>query len=413
MPMHLFRRAAAAAPWPTFPMLTSRKPNAVVGLDIEAGSVAATEVFANGRAEVRQIAVAHLGTGLFREGEVLDVGGLADALGQMFADHKLAKNVRIGLANQRIAVRAMTLPALDDRKEMDAAIRFKAQESIPMPIDQAVLDYQIGGYSKNDRGDRQASVVVVAARRDMIAKVLQAVRRAGLRPMGIDLSAFGMIRAVGGEADALPALNPIETAAAAEVALEERKLREQIEADLRDGGSNGAGNGVDGEAQDPIRLYCNLGDVTNLAVARGKSCMFTRVSTFGVEGIAQRLAERCRLSLDHSRQWLVHVGLDRPVEQVDGEQAIVSEARSVLEEGAAKLADELRMSLDFYGAQDGAQRPESVVVCGPGTTIPGLSSRLESDLDLPFQVVRPSALGKMDDSMAARLTLSYGLALEE
>ena len=62
----------------------------------------------------------------------------------------------------------------------------------------------------------------------------------------------------------------------------------------------------------PARLYCNLGDVTNLAVARGSTCLFTRVSPFGVEGIAQKLAERRQLTLEHARQWLVHVGLDKP-----------------------------------------------------------------------------------------------------
>ena len=68
------------------------------------------------------------------------------------------------------------------------------------------------------------------------------------------------------------------------------------------------------------RLYCNLGDVTNLAVARGSTCLFTRVSSFGVEGIAQKLAERRQLTLEHARQWLVHVGLEQPIEQIEGDR---------------------------------------------------------------------------------------------
>jgi type IV pilus assembly protein PilM len=163
----------------------------------------------------------------------------------------------------------------------------------------------------------------------------------------------------------------------------------------------------------PARLYCNLGDVTNLAVARGSACLFTRVSPFGVEGIAQKLAERRQLTLEHARQWLVHVGMEKPVEGIDGDAETISAARDSLAEGAARLVDELRLSLEYYAAQEGAVPIEGIVACGPGTTIPGLTRRLQRDLGQQFRTGRPKALAHLDDPTAARLTLSFGLALEE
>jgi type IV pilus assembly protein PilM len=160
-------------------------------------------------------------------------------------------------------------------------------------------------------------------------------------------------------------------------------------------------------------LYCNLGDVTNLAVARGATCLFTRVSTFGLEGIAQKLAERRQLSLEHARQWLIHVGLEKPVEAIEGDAETITVARDALGEGAARLVDELRLSLEYYAAQDAAVPVEGVVTCGPGTTIPGLTSRLQRDLGLRFEEGRPQALAHLDEATAARLTLSFGLGLEE
>ena len=74
-------------------------------------------------------------------------------------------------------------------------MRFQAQDQIPMPLDQAVLDFQPLGIVETAEGPRQR-VVLVAARRDMVERVLAAVRAAGLRPEGIDLSAFAMIRAL-------------------------------------------------------------------------------------------------------------------------------------------------------------------------------------------------------------------------
>ena len=88
----------------------------------------------------------------------------------------------------------------------------------------------------------------------------------------------------------------------------------------------------------PAKLFCNLGDVTNLAVARGTSCLFTRIASFGIEGIAQKLAERRRLTVEHSRQWLIHVGLDQPVEAIEGDVEHVGAARECLADGAARLA---------------------------------------------------------------------------
>jgi hypothetical protein len=42
-----------------------------------------------------------------------------------------------------------------------------------------------------------------------------------------------------------------------------------------------------------------------------------------------------------------------------------------------------------------------------------LIERLQGELGSPFEIGRPRALSQLEDPEAARLTLSYGLALEE
>ena len=84
----------------------------------------------------------------------------------LFAEHGLVHRVRLGIANQRVVVRTLRLPVIEDPKELEAAVRFEAQEQIPMPIDQAVLDYRVvGGVPGGEGGPPQIDVVVVAARR--------------------------------------------------------------------------------------------------------------------------------------------------------------------------------------------------------------------------------------------------------
>lgn len=347
----------------------------LVGLDIEAGSVAATELATNGSVRVSAAVVEPLAPGAFGEGEVADPEALAAGLKSLFAKHKLSKRVRLGINNQRVVVRTMRLPAIENPKELEAAVRFQASEQMPMPLDQALLEHQVvGGVAGEDGTMPQLDVVVVAARRDMVASFLDPIRKAGLEPAGIDLSSFGMIRALAGLGGApVPEgeLPPAETV-----------------------------------------LYCNIGDVANLAVARGRACIFTRVSPAGLEAIAGGLVNGFGLTPEHATQWMSHVGLERAVEEIEGDAALVAEVRRGLEAGISVLVDEMRRSLDYYSGQEAAVPIERVALSGPGSVIPGLAAAMEAGLGLPVACPRPAALSGLDAATAARLTLSYGLALE-
>jgi type IV pilus assembly protein PilM len=356
--------------------LSKKKDTALVGLEIEAGSIAAAEVETNGTARLSATAIAPLPPGAFHDGEVTDPAALAAALKALFAQHKLSRRVRLGIGNQRVVVRTLRLPAIEDPRELDMAVRSQAHEQIPMPIEQAVLDHRVvGGVPAVDGMAPQIDVVVVAARRDMIEATLKPLQDAGLEPVGVDLSAFGLIRALGEPATStLDAETPGPTAAAT--------------------------------------LYCNVGDVTNLAIAKGRSCLFTRVSPTGLESVASSFAAAAGLSEEHARMWLAHVGLAEPVEAIEGDAGIVSRAREALETGASAVLDELRLSLDFYGAQEASVPVDRVVLGGPGSALPGFADWMAPILGLPISVGCPSALANIEPAAAARLTLPYGLALD-
>jgi type IV pilus assembly protein PilM len=350
---------------------------AVVGLEIEAGSVAAAEAKLDGTPRVVAAGVQPMAPEAFRDGEVAEPDAVAEALRALFANHDLGRRVRLGIANQRLVVRTLRLPVIENPEELDAAVRFSAQEQIAMPLEEAVIEHRVvGGVPASPDGPAQIDVMVVAARREMILATLAPLRAAGLEPVAVDLSAFGMIRALADEGE--PVEGPADEAAPAQSST----------------------------------LYCKVGDVTNLAVARGRSCLFTRVSPVGLEDIAGGLASTTGLSLEHAGMWLNHVGLGRPVEGIEGDPQVVARTHSALEHGAASLVDELRLSLDFYAAQEGAVPVERIILCGPGSAIPGLAEELATAVGLPIEAARPRALDGYDAATAARLTLPLGLALD-
>ena len=292
----------------------------LVGLTIEPGRIAAAQVSVNGRIVVRDGGRAELAPGVVRDGEVADVEALAGSLRDLWRDHNdLDRRVRIGVANARIVVRTLYLPPIESVKELETAVRFQARDEIPMPLEDAILDFHATGIVETPEGPRQR-IVLVAARRDMLNDIITAARAAGLKPAGIDLSAFGMIRA-------------LQTV---------------------------------GEDTGP-ELFVSVGGLTNLAISEGGICGFTRVAGSGLESLAAELAERRELTLEHARMWLHHVGLEDDLETIEGDAKIVSDARAVLVAGARRIAGEVRGSLDFHqGQANGTGAVKRVVDGGEG-----------------------------------------------
>jgi type IV pilus assembly protein PilM len=431
-----------------------RRTRSLVGLDIQPGYIAAVQAHVNGGIAVEHAAGAPLAPDALREGEVLDERTLSEALRELFSDGRLGKRVRIGLANQRTVLRTLELPPVIDRKELAAAVRFQAEDQVPMPLASAVLDFHSLGVFETPEGPRQR-VIVVAAQREMVERLLRAVRHAGLRPEGVDLSAFALIRSL---------YRP--TAA-----------------------------GADADGPERV-LYLNVGGLTNMAIAEGTVCRFTRVVGGGLEAMAAEIAERRGVPLIDARALLAAYDLKRPAvataaativqapapapaapaaesepevefnesfgappepaavetwalaqdpsaapvaaaapepaqaspetaetastapaSPVSAKPATTPEAdvRMVLENGIREIVGEVRNSLDFHRSQGGGGEVTSVVLSGPALEMAGFAEALEADLGLAVR--RQSVGGFGSDAFttvsADRLAIAAGLAAEE
>ncbi len=300
--------------------LRKQSSDGVVGLDIDGGYVAAAQLSGSG---VQRAASRNLEPDIVSDGEVLSPDALGDTLKELFREEGLPRNVRLGVANQQIVVRHIEMPKIADQKERDAAIRFQTAEAVAMPLDEAVIDYQMVGYSETDGVERER-VLVVAARKAMIMKLTDAVRHAGLKAEGVDLNAFALVRALSGG----------------------------------------------GQPTSEARVYCHLGGVANVAVGLGPVCLFTRPLT---------------------ADW------DDP----DG--------------GVETLAEELRMSIEYYRTQADVPPVGELVLSGPGACREGLPERVGELIGLSTVTAEP--LGSLSNAPFPpgedpyRHTVSLGLAL--
>ncbi len=347
-------------------MARHKPPKTVTGLELDPGCLTAARVSVDGRLAVEQVALAPIEPHVLRDGEVTDIEAVSAALRALWsANRGLGKSVRVGVANARMVVRTVELPILESDAELAALVRHAAEQELPMPLDQAVLDFRAIETVETADGPRQR-VVVVAARRDMVERVLAAVRGAGLKVEGIDLSAFAMVRALG--------------------------------------------------TDDAPTLYLAVGGLTNLAVADGRGCTFTRVTGGGLDTMVVALAERLQAPLDDARAKLFEVGLETPIGDFGEDADVAVTARTVLTAGVRQIAGEVRSSLDFHQAQGGgAAAVERVVLTGAAAELPGFAAALESELGLIVEL--RTVPGSRDDAFggtrAVHASIAAGLAVEE
>ncbi len=183
-----------------------------VGLDIGSSAVRAAEVVIDGkRAELRRFAQVGLAPGAVVEGEVRDADAVSAAIKRLWGDGGFkSRQVVVGVSSQRAMVRVLEMPGTLG-KDLRSALRYEIGDVLPIPLEQAVFDFEILGPGRpNSDGGPTTQVLVVVAQKDIVRDEIEVVRKAGLRPRAVDASALALLRAVPlpgeGEMDAVVSL---------------------------------------------------------------------------------------------------------------------------------------------------------------------------------------------------------------
>src|SRR5438132_8823973 len=168
----------------------------VVGLDIGTFAVRAVELSIDGEAKLVRFGQVVLPRGAVRDGEVVDPEAVSAAIRRLWSEAGFkARRAVMGVANQRVIVRMAEMPAMSE-EELAAALRFEAQELIPIPVEDAILDFQVLEHVPgSDNGDR-VRILLAAAQQDMVRTHVHAVESAGLRVSMVDVVPFALVRAL-------------------------------------------------------------------------------------------------------------------------------------------------------------------------------------------------------------------------
>lgn len=367
----------------------------VIGLDIGSRGVRAAE-FTQGRrrATLRRHAALPLPRGVVSAGSVVDHETLAQTLRELWQVGRFStKTVTIGIANGGVLVRQMDLdwmPPADFRK----ALRYQVEGALPIPVDDANLDYHL--IEEVDEVDgsttgRVARILLVAAAREMVDGFVEVTRRAGLRTTRVDLAPFALIRS--------RACSVLDTDAGVEAIVD-------IGADT----------------------------VTVVIHAAGVPRYVRLIPGLGGESVTEAVAQHYDWTWDEAERTKVCVGLPGHatlgVDQLAGlakpVQGLDHPAQQVVADAVAGLVDEVGTTLDHYrGSAAGSSEPVAprevalVVLAGMGARLSGLRELLEARLEVPvehFDVrgqIRSSHGVSIGDSDSTTLAIPAGLCAAE
>ena len=357
---------------------SSKRHKQLVGVKVGASQLAAAEVVNNGAPQLVRVARAPLPGGVVTAGELREPEALSAALDNFFREHGFPREaVRLGIASNRIGVRSFELSGVEDRRQLANAVVFRAQETLPIPLEEAVLDYQVIRESVED-GVTRRQILLVVAYRELVDRYVAAFDAAGVKLAGIDLEAFGLLRAL-----AAPSSD-----------------------DTR------AGTALVGVALGHER--------TTFAVSDGRFCQLARVLEWGGALVDGEIARTLGISVGEADEVKRSLSLDgahvAPLKVSDAE---AERAVDAIRRQLPYLARELGSSLRFYQNQEGALPVEEVALTGGTAELPGLAAELERLLGVrvrladPFARVTGAATPVETGSSHSSLAVPIGLAIED
>jgi len=168
----------------------------IVGVDFGHGVIRAVEVEDPGTKRQRTIKRDSIPfhDDAIASGEVRDVSAVSAALKQLWQKGGFkTRRVVLGLGNARVLARDLEVP-VKPLPQVRESLPFLVADLLPMPLENAVLDYYPISIVQHDGGPEQYSGMLVAALKDVAMTNARAAQLAGLEVAGIDMIPFAIIR---------------------------------------------------------------------------------------------------------------------------------------------------------------------------------------------------------------------------
>ncbi len=336
-----------------------------MGLDIGSSTIKVAEVdHRAGGPRLLNFGMVELAPEAIVEGEIMDRQLVVEAIQNLFEARRIhRRHVATGVSGRGVIVKKITMTRLS-REDASEAIHWEAEQHVPYDINDVALDFEI---LKTNPGPNQMQVLLVAAKRDLIAAHADLIREAGLLPSVIDVNSFAV--------------------------------------------QNAAEVNYEFDPEEVVALVNVGAELTNVNLIQNGIPLYTQDLSMGGNTFIEGLQKK-----HHANR----VEAVAALQEKPGENGL--DLGPILKSFSADLGTALDRSLVYLKSNGDGDRLDRVLLSGGGARIAGLPAVLSERLKVPVEVadplrrvkVVPEAAEAGDPAEAGpQLAVGIGLALRK
>lgn len=337
----------------------------VTGIDIGTSSIKAVVLSHKGKLPklIAYGSIRASQTGISSDADV-DLDPEAKAIATLLASLKAPlDSVVVALPESKIFTRVVgDLPYLSD-EELASAIRYSAEEFVPLPADQVNLYWQVIGRSK---AHNSTAVLVIASPKNTVKRYLRVLEMAKVKPAAMETELIAAIRTV-------------------------------------------VGNNVFAPTTMIMQMGANSTDFA--VVSKGMILLSRSIGTGGV-ALTRAISQYLNLELPQAEEYKKVYGLLE--EQLEGK------IFQVLKPLVDVMASEARRVIQAFEAKNPQNPIKRIVLTGGGAKLPGVVIYFANSLGMEIQEADPWSSVEKDQGLIQKLategpayTVAVGLALRE
>ncbi len=335
-----------------------------IGIDIGSKSIKIVEIKSEGGKYILKGAgiVGVKDISIERMQDESEYVALAETIKKLITDARISsRDVRISLPESMVFTRNMKFPPLTDQ-EIASAVRWQAEEIVPIPIKDAILQYTILERRETTQPP-EVSVLVVAAPRASVEKYVKVMTLAKLNVVGIETDLLALTRSL--------------------------------------------------SVENQTVVIMDLGaKSTDIAIAKNSKLVFSRTIPTAGEAFTRAVAQNLNISPVQAEEYKKTYGLNES--QLEGK---VSNALAPI---LKIVIEEVKKAIHFYQTDEKEETPSLIVLSGGTAGLPQVSPFLTKLIGMEVVIANPFSKISLDPQTSQQLSsyaplysVAVGLAMKE
>lgn len=334
-----------------------------VGLDIGSKTIKIVEVEKVGQGFGLKASgiIGHNIEAIEKVSDEKELSGISEVIRKLHQEAKVSsKEVAIALPEPLVFTRSIKFPLLTDQ-EIASAVKWEAEQYIPIPIAEAIVQHQI--IDRNEAATPpEVTVLLVAAPKTLVEKIIKVVEGAGLTVASVETELMALTRAL---------------------AVPQRTVL------LADFGAKS----------------------TDIAIAKNSQLVFSRSIPTAGEAFTRALSQTLGIEYKQAEEYKKAYGLSAQLE---------GKVSGALDPIFRIVTDEIKKAIHFYQSEEKGDAPSALILSGGTSGMPEATIFLTKFLGIEVVIGNPFAKLNIDPGVFKTLapyaplySVAVGLALRE